>query len=261
MNIRSHNGLFFEFTAHFLALAAVFAALTVIFSAPSIGQTRDRTARLADSEAGAVRRPPLVIVDPGHGGADGGAVAPDGTCEKDINLATAETLSALFTSYGYECVMTREGDTMPSDGSGASKKLADLRARVKMTDGRDCVFISVHQNKFPQAECSGTQVYYSGNDARSARLAEKIRSVCAAYLQPGNTRQTKRAGSEIYVLDRCRCPAVLVECGFLSNPAELEKLKTEEYRKKLAAVIFASFTEYEAEEEEKYEEQNGLRLQ
>ena len=216
MNIRSHNGLFFEFTAHFLALAAVFAALTVIFSAPSIGQTRDRTARLADSEAGAVRRPPLVIVDPGHGGAD---------------------------------------------GSSAAKKLADLRARVKMTDGRDCVFISVHQNKFPQAECSGTQVYYSGNDARSARLAEKIRSVCAGYLQPGNVRQTKRAGSEIYVLDRCRCPAVLVECGFLSNPAELEKLKTEEYRKKLAAVIFASFTEYEAEEEEKYEEQNGLRLQ
>ena len=261
MKIRSQNGLFFEFTAHFLAFAAVFAVLTVIFSAPSVRQTKEQTARLADSEAGAARRLPLIVIDPGHGGADGGAVAPDGTCEKDINLGIAKTLSALFSSYGYECVMTRDGDTMLSDGSGVSKKLSDLRARVALTEGRDCVFISVHQNKFPQAECAGVQVYYSGNDSRSAKLAEKIRSVCAAYLQPGNTRQTKRAGSEIYVLDRCVCPAVLVECGFLSNPAELEKLKTEEYRKKLAAAVFASFTVYEAEEEETYEEQNGFRLQ
>ena len=243
MKIGSHNRLFFEFTAHFLSFAAVFAAVAVVFSSLSVRRTADQAARLADSASNGEGRAPLIVIDPGHGGEDGGATAPDGTAEKDINLSVAKSVYALLTALGFDCVLTRDSDVMLSDGGAGSKKLRDLKNRVAFTDG-DCVFISIHQNKFPQQSCAGAQVYYSKNDARSEKLASVIRNNTQKYLQKNNTRQIKRAGSEIYVLDRCTVPAVLVECGFLSNPAELELLKTEEYQKKLSCVIALSAADY-----------------
>lgn len=240
----TQTGLFLEFSSQFLAFAAVFAAVAVIFSSPSLKMTREETARIADSEAVSVKSLPVVVIDAGHGGADGGAVAPDGTCEKNINLNIAKDLCALLSGLGFECVMTRDEDVMLSDGSGGSAKMSDLKKRVSMTDGKDCIFISIHQNKFPQDTCSGTQVYYSKNDFGSAVLAEAVQECVRAYIQPLNTRRIKPAGSEIFVLDRCRVPAILVECGFLSNPAELLKLKDEEYQKKLSCAVAAAVSSY-----------------
>lgn len=240
----TQTGLFIEFSSQFLAFAAVFAAVAVIFSSPALKMTKDETARLAESAAVSADRLPAVVIDAGHGGADGGAVAPDGTCEKDINLNIAKNVRALLSSLGYECVMTRDEDVMLSDGSGGSAKMSDLKQRVAMTDGKDCIFVSIHQNKFPQDSCSGTQVYYSKNDARSAVLAKTVQECVREYIQKENTRQIKPAGSEIFVLDRCRVPAILIECGFLSNPAELLKLKDGEYQKTLACAIAASVASY-----------------
>lgn len=206
--------------------------------------TKEEAARIADSEAVSGESLPVIVVDAGHGGADGGAVAMDGTCEKDINLNIAKDVRALLTSLGFECVMTRVDDVMLSDGTGGSAKMSDLKQRVAMTDGKDCIFVSIHQNKFPQDSCSGTQVYYSKNDPGSAVLAEAVQECVRTYIQPLNTRRIKPAGSEIFVLDRCRVPAILIECGFLSNPAELIKLKDGEYQKTLACAIAASVASY-----------------
>lgn len=240
----TQTGLFIEFSSQFLAFAAVFAAVAVIFSSPSLKMTKEETARIADSEAVSGKKYPVIVIDAGHGGADGGAVAPDGTCEKDINLNIAKNVDALLTSLGFECVMTREDDVMLSDGSGASAKMSDLKQRVAETDGKDCIFVSIHQNKFPQDKCSGTQVYYSKNDPESAKLADTVQECVRKYIQQHNTRQIKPAGSEIFVLDRCRVPAVLIECGFLSNPAELSKLKDTEYQKELSCAVAAAVSSY-----------------
>ena len=234
---RIERRLFFEFTSHTVVFAAVFAAVAVAFS-----QLVPREGAAKQTAAGEVL--PRIVIDPGHGGEDGGAVAPDGTAEKDINLSVAKSTCAMLTALGCDCVMTREDDVMLSGDGAGSKKLRDLQNRVAFTDGGGCVFVSIHQNKFPQNSCAGTQVYYSKNDARSEKLASVIRNNTQKYLQKNNTRQIKRAGSEIYVLDRCTVPAVLVECGFLSNPAELELLKTEEYQKKLGCVIALSVADY-----------------
>lgn len=236
--------LFIEFSSQFLAFAAVFAAVAVIFSSPALKMTKEEAAKIADSEAVSGKSLPVIVIDAGHGGADGGAVAPDGTCEKDINLIIAKEVRALLVSLGFDCVMTREEDVMLGDGSGGSAKMNDLKKRVAATDGKDCVFVSIHQNKFPQDSCSGAQVYYSKNDARSERLAQAVQECVRTYIQPLNTRRIKPAGSEIFVLDRCRVPAILIECGFLSNPAELLKLKDEEYQKKIACAIAAATATY-----------------
>ena len=240
----SENSIFFGSYTFFLGLAAVIAAVAVIVSSPVLRMTKDQTARLADSEAPSAEKYPRIIIDAGHGGEDGGAVAPDGTCEKDINLNIAKYTYEYLTSLGFDCVLSRDDDVMLSDGEGSTKKMRDLKNRVALTEDGDCIFVSIHQNKFPQDTCSGAQVYYSKNDPKSADLARTAQEYLRRYLQPQNTRQIKPAGSEIFVLDRCAVPAVLIECGFLSNPAELLQLKTDEYQKKLGCVIALSVTDF-----------------
>lgn len=243
----SERSIFFGSYSFILSMAAVIAAVAVIVSSPVVRMTKEETAYLADSGAQVNAPYPKIIIDAGHGGEDGGAKAADGTLEKDINLNIAKYVYTLLNVLGYDCVLTRDSDVMLSDGEARSRKLRDLKNRVAFTEGGDCIFVSIHQNKFPQSSCSGTQVYYSKNDIRSEKLAAVIRENTQTYLQKNNTRQIKRAGSEIYVLDRCTVPAVLVECGFLSNPAELEQLKTEEYQKKLGCVIALSVVDFMAD--------------
>ena len=180
-----------------------------------------------------------VVIDAGHGGMDGGAVALDGTLEKDINLEIAQILSALLKASGFDVVMTRESDIMLDNGSGVgSAKMRDLKRRLEITSGCDgALAVSIHCNKFPLTECKGMQVYYS--DVKIAE--ETANAVQNAFLliDPSNKRKIKKADSSIYLLHRAVTPTVLVECGFLSNEAELQKLKTEDYKKKLALVIMS----------------------
>jgi len=189
-----------------------------------------------------------VIIDAGHGGRDGGASTESGVLEKDLNLAVALKLRELVSLLDADVVMTRETDVMLADESSAHKKRDDLNARLATAREREnCIFVSIHMNKFPVEKYSGLQVYYSGNNPESLALAEAIQARAGEFLRKGNARTVKKADSSIYILHHIEAPAVLVECGFLSNPEEAALLGTEEYQNKLAAVIFAAVAEHIAE--------------
>ncbi len=188
---------------------------------------------------------PCVLIDPGHGGADGGASSDSGILEKDINLQISEKLFAIFKTLGIKCEMTRYDDVMLDGGASSHKKMHDLKNRVLASKKHEnCVFVSIHQNKFPQKRYTGTQVYYSKNDPASEILAGLIQSSVRENVQRDNTRQIKKATSSIYVLDKINCPAVLTECGFLSNDDEARKLSEQSYQKQLSCAIAAGTVKF-----------------
>ena len=189
-----------------------------------------------------------VIVDAGHGGDDGGAIGIDGTVEKDINLDIALKLEKILKFYGFNVIMTRTQDVMTCDDgldSLRKRKISDIHNRFElMRKNPDAIFISVHQNKFEDSSQHGTQVFYSGNDERSKELAEAIQTSVTLTLQRKNDRVVKKSGSGIYLLYHEKIPAVLVECGFISNSDEVKKLKDESYRMKLAILIADGLLKY-----------------
>ena len=189
-----------------------------------------------------------VIVDAGHGGDDGGAIGIDGTVEKDINLDIALKLEKILKFYGFNVIMTRTQDVMTCDDgldSLRKRKISDIHNRFElMRKNPDAIFISVHQNKFEDSSQHGTQVFYSGNDERSKELAEAIQTSVTLTLQRKNGRVVKKSGSGIYLLYHAKIPAVLVECGFISNSDEVKKLKDESYRMKLAILIADGLLKY-----------------
>jgi len=189
-----------------------------------------------------------IIIDAGHGGEDGGAVGISGVLEKDINLSIARYLSSYLAMTDIDVVMTRTDDKMLyKAGQESSKKTYDIRNRKEIADYYvNPVFVSIHQNKFPLEKYKGFQVYYSPNHADSKVLAEFIQNKTVLNLQKDNNRKVKKSGRNIYLLHRLNCPAVLVECGFLSNPTEEKMLSDEEYQQKLAFVIFSAILEYSA---------------
>ena len=230
-----------EFIIMTMLIAAVCAALTLFMR----GRGNIGAASPALTEY-------VYIIDAGHGGMDGGAVGADGTLEKELNLAVAKKLSALLEASGSECVMTRSDDRMLVDDSVKShRKMQDLRTRVEtaekaaLTD-KTPIFISIHMNNFTSRSYSGLQVWYSKNDGRGKLLADDIQKAAREYLDPENKREIKAAGSSIYVLDRIKAPAVLVECGFLSNPDECAKLRDDEYQTALAMTIFSGIASFRA---------------
>ncbi len=190
-----------------------------------------------------------VVLDPGHGGADGGAVGIGGVLEKDLNLDIALLLRDMLTFNGYNVIMTRDDDSMYYDeNSTLSKKAQDTFRRVDITkEYENCIFVSIHMNKFAVERYSGLQVYYSSNVEGGKELAQNIQSLAKDLLQSDNNRKIKKADYKIYVLDKAVVRAVLVECGFLSNVAETEKLCDREYRRDLATVIFMAIESYLSE--------------
>lgn len=189
-----------------------------------------------------------IIVDAGHGGDDGGAIGIDGTVEKDINLDIALKLEKILKFYGFNVIMTRTEDVMTCDDgldSLRKRKVSDIHNRFDlMRKNPDAVFISVHQNKFEDTSQHGTQVFYSGNNEKSKELAEAIQTSITSAVQPENGRVVNKSGSGIYLLYHAEIPAVLVECGFISNPDEVKKLKDESYRMKLAILIADGLLKY-----------------
>ncbi len=200
---------------------------------------------------------PVIIIDAGHGGEDGGAVGDGNVLEKDINLQIAKNLNEMLRSAGYETIMTRTDDRMLYDRNvdyQGRKKRLDLEARLKIAQSQEnAIFISIHMNAFPQSQYSGLQVYYSTNHANAKILAEQIQSDSKAWLLPNNERHIKPSSGTSYLLDRIAHPAVLVECGFLSNPEECKKLSTQSYQQQLATALFSSISNF-CESNEKMKE-------
>lgn len=191
---------------------------------------------------------PTVIIDAGHGGEDGGCVAKDGTLEKDINLSISKKLSEMLREKGFNVREIRTEDiSIYNDNSEtlSEKKTSDLHNRLAIFNSNENnVIISIHQNHFSDSSYYGTQVFYSKNNSNSKILAEAVRKSVKESLQKDNERETKQADKSIFLLDNATVPAVIVECGFLSNDNEREKLKTEEYQNKMAYAICLGFLEY-----------------
>lgn len=221
----------------FLLTVSVLAGVSALFA----GQAPNARQTAADHPA------MTVVIDAGHGGEDGGAVSADGSVEKDLNLDIALRLRDLLTANGIPAVMTRTEDILLYDRNvnyKGRKKALDLAARREIAERTPgCVFVSIHMNAYPDERYDGLQVWYSPNNSSSKPLAEAIQNMARELLQPDNSRQVKPATSAIYLLHHLTVPAVLVECGFLSNPAEVAKLATPEYRQKVAFSLFLAVCE------------------
>ena len=182
-----------------------------------------------------------VVLDAGHGGEDGGASSADGLLEKDLNLALAFAMRDILAANGVNVILTRDTDTLLYDRNvdfQGRKKMLDMAARLKIAnEAPNAIFVSLHMNTYPHPSCQGVQVWYSENNRTSEEIAKTIHKSVQELLQPENDRPIKQSGSSIYLLHHLECPAVLIECGFLSSPEEAALLGDEKYRQQLALTL------------------------
>ena len=187
-----------------------------------------------------------VIVDAGHGGEDGGTQSSAGILEKDINLAISMKLGALLKLMGYSVIYTRTQDKLVYGADAVTqrqKKVSDIHHRMSLMEMYpEALFLSIHQNYFSQSKYSGAQIFYSKNNQSSKAFAESIQTSIRSLLQPENDRQIKPTGTDIYLLYHAKSPAVMVECGFMSNAGEALLLSDEAYQKKLCLAIMAGIS-------------------
>ncbi len=193
---------------------------------------------------------PVVVIDPGHGGIDPGKVGVSGVYEKDINLQIAGYLRDYLEKKKVHVWMTRENDQGLYDESDTGKKSADMRARIdRMNQPEVVLVVSIHQNSFTSAESKGAQVFYHALSERGEKFAKRLQEILISGVDPENHRQAK-ANDSYYILRKSEKPAVIVECGFLSNPEEEKLLSEPEYQKRLAKAIGKGILEYLLEEKE-----------
>ncbi len=181
------------------------------------------------------------IIDPGHGGVDGGATSVTGKLESAFNLEISLRLNDMLHFLGYQTTMIRTEDiSVYTKGETiAQKKMSDLRERVRIcNETPGAILLSIHQNTFSDARYSGAQVFYAATDS-SKDLAVDMQKNLIAVLNPGSNRQAKTS-SGVYLMEHIDCPGVLIECGFLSNVQEEAKLRNPEYQKGLVCVIAAT---------------------
>jgi len=190
-----------------------------------------------------------VLLDPGHGGEDPGAVSDySGIKEKDFNLNIAFKLKEQLENSSYKVMMTRTEDRLEYNSETRNivqKRREDLTRRKKMMDegGADIV-VSLHLNKFPQTQSHGVQVFYPPNSPESQKLAFAIQKSVRESFDPSNTREALVKKESIIILDNLKTTTVIVECGFLSNPDEEKRIRTDEYATNLAAAIKAGIDKY-----------------
>ena len=177
-----------------------------------------------------------VVIDAGHGGADPGKVGINKAEEKDINLKIAKKVKKILEKKGIKVIMTREDDTMLAKNSNGSKKVQDMKERVKLINGAVPEFaVSIHQNSYHDEAIHGAQVFYYKHSSEGEQLAAVMQKALLSF-DKDNRRQPK-ADDTYYLLKRTEVPTIIVECGFLSNHEEAEKLVTDEYQKQVAEAI------------------------
>lgn len=229
-----------------LTCCGAFALLTGFVWAGDIAGKKAQE-HIAAAVSAPVKERPQVVLDAGHGGMDGGCISVDGTAEKGINLDIALTERELLNIMGFDVKMTREDDRSIYDEGieGLSKqKQSDMKNRLAMFDSSKNIAISIHQNQFTDSRFSGAQMFYSRRNSEGERLAGAMQKQFVSLLQPDNERETKPVDDELYLLDKTDTPAVMIECGFLSNPEEAAKLETEEYRREVSFTIMTGVLEF-----------------
>ena len=197
----------------------------------------------------------MIVIDAGHGGEDGGAVAADGTVESGINLAIAQDLDALLRFLGCETRMTRTEDAaIYSDGARTlrEKKASDLKNRVALVNETpNAVLLSIHQNSLPSSPVThGAQTFWNRQEGAEA-LARTLQAGLNPVVNTHRAKEPKQIPDSIYLMNHVDAPAVLVECGFLSNREEAARLQQEDYQKTLATVIAAGYLRWMAGEDRK----------
>ncbi len=189
----------------------------------------------------------VILIDPGHGGIDGGAQSKTGSIEKDINLQIALKLRDKLEESGYKVYMTRDEDEglYQKGNTVREKKREDLNRRVEMKKETECdIFVSIHQNMFPQSKCYGAQVWYASND-NSYNLATIVQDSIKESVKDNNKRVAKPAAEAYLILrDKYEGASILVECGFLSNPDEEVKLKSDEHQNLIVEGISGGIDKY-----------------
>lgn len=185
-----------------------------------------------------------VIIDAGHGGRDSGTSAADNTREKDINLAISKMLYDYLMVCGISCELTRTGDyQVYEDGDDTSR--SDLYNRLDFVNSIDnSLLISVHQNHYSDPSEWGMQIWYSANNQESKSLADKVSVSNEALLNNSNQRKNKVSDDSYYILYNAQVPSIMVECGFMSNVAENEKLKSEVYQNSIAFAIMVGYNDF-----------------
>jgi N-acetylmuramoyl-L-alanine amidase len=181
----------------------------------------------------------VVLIDSGHGGFDPGKVGIGHNLEKDINLQIAKKLQAYLEQGGSTVLMTRVNDE-----ALASKKAEDMRERIAIANNyKSDILVSIHQNSYPSENVQGAQVFYFDNQENSKKLALYVQEEIKAFVDPENRREAK-SNSNYYMLKKSKTPAIIVECGFLSNPSDTNKLTDDEYQEKIAWAIYKGIIKY-----------------
>lgn len=230
-----------------LKIIAAMSLCVIIILSITIGITTKILGRsLLAVEANTLPYQKIIILDPGHGGEDPGAVSNENIYEKDLNLQIALEIGKALEEKGYIVVYTRTDDRLlyaPEENVKGIRKISDLKNRCNVA-GRypESIFVSIHMNSFSSEKCSGLQVYYS-NLENSKKLADCIQNKVVLDLQPSNNR-TIKPGKGMYVLENISNPAVLIECGFMTNKEEVKKLSEKEYQKQLSFSIVCGIIEY-----------------
>lgn len=179
----------------------------------------------------------LIVIDPGHGGEDPGKVGVNGALEKELNLKIADKLKKLLEEKNIQIVMTREDDFVPESKREDLQKRVDLINEVKPE-----IVICIHQNSFTDQTVAGPQVFYHGGSDISKQIAQMLQE--ELWLVDEEHQRQIKGNESYYMLSETEVPTVIVECGFLSNAADEEKLKTEEYQDQIAHAICTGITKW-----------------
>lgn len=191
------------------------------------------------------RKPKVcVVIDAGHGGIDPGKIGINGALEKDINFQIAQIVKGYLEAQDVEVVMTRESEEGLYDADTSNKKVQDMKRRIAIIDeAAPALTVSIHQNSYPEEYVSGAQVFYYTGSKEGQKLAGLIQESLIKRVDAQNHRQTK-ANDSYYLLKKTSTPIVIVECGFLSNSAEAEKLCDQAYQERVAWAIHMGILQY-----------------
>lgn len=259
--MKERNQISFSEPRVFLVLLSALLVAIVLFYCivsmiTSVGYNTSTDAKQSVPIAQEKKQSITIVLDAGHGGEDPGAVT-NNLIEKELNLSIVSKLAEFFKLTDYRVVLTRSDDRLLyNNGEESRKKYYDLYNRLKIAESYESsVFVSIHMNKFPLESCKGLQSFYSMNNTSSKLLAESIQSV-SKLLLPDNQRLAKSDEGQIYLLKHLQVPAVLVECGFLSNSIEANLLCDEDYQRQLAFILFCGISNFIKE----YEVENQLRM-
>lgn len=220
----------------------LFASVSLLFFAERSLHGSENAVSIDDGET--------VVIDAGHGGEDGGAVGIGDVLEKDLNLKISRKLKCIMMLLGVDAVMTRDDDVSLSGNEDKlrERKVSDMRARVNTVNNiSSATLVSIHQNSFGDSSCSGAQVFFSDGNAMSKALADSVQSALKFGVDKNNKRIAKCADKNIFILQKANCPAVLVECGFITNEKEADLLKSDIYQTKISVCVAAGYLKYKSE--------------